>query len=116
MEKEVVPDQRAWTIKLGLKTMKESSKKETILTKFPNPNNSIFILCDCKSEVLLIDYDKEIGLADFAIYQSQSVRLPFWQKIRHIWHILIKGSPYSDQMVLTNKHLKEIKQFIEQIV
>lgn len=96
--------------------MKEFLEKQSTLTRFPNQNNTVFTLCDCKSEVLVIDYDKDVELADFAIYKSSYNGMSFWQKMGHIWHILTKGCPYSDQIVLNTKQLKEIKQFIEQII
>lgn len=98
--------------------MKKSSntQKTTSLTKFANKNNIAFYLCDCKNEILVIDYDTNQELADFCIYESPSIKMSFWQKCRHILRLFMKGTPYCDQMVLTKKQLGEIKQFIEQII
>lgn len=99
--------------------MKESSntkQKKITLTRFPNQNNTIFSLCDCRSEVLVIDYDKEVSCADLCIYKSVNIYLSFWQKMRMIFRILTKGTPYSDQIILSKKQLLEVKEFIELII
>lgn len=118
MEKEVSQDQKQYHIKYGKKIMKESlttQKKENLLTKFPNQNNTIFFLCDCRTEILMIDYDREYQIADLCIYRSQSAYMSFWQKMRHIFKILIAGTPYSDQIVLNKGQIKNLKNFLNSI-
>lgn len=81
-------------------------------------NKILFILCGCQSEVLVLNYDKEIKLADLAIYENIeafSMKMSWKQKFRHIWQILIKGTPYNDQIVLDKKQLQTLKEFLIQL-
>lgn len=96
--------------------MKESSEKAKILSmvKFEK-NKTSFILCDCKSEVLVLEYDNEYDLMELSIYEnlsSYSHKMSFWQKLRYIYQVLVKGRPYSDQMVLNREQLKDLSSFI----
>jgi hypothetical protein len=78
-------------------------------------NKVIFFLCDCHSEVLVIEYDKELGLADLSVYENRASykhKLSFWQRFRHIWHIIVRGTPYSDQILLNKNQIKELKTFL----
>jgi hypothetical protein len=96
--------------------MKESSEKTKILNmiKFEK-NKTTFILCDCKSEVLVLEYDDEYNLMELSIYEnlsSYSHKMSFWQKLRYVYQVLIKGRPYSDQIILTKEQLKDLSSFI----
>lgn len=97
--------------------MKESSKipKKSNITNFQK-NNTQFILCDCRSEILVINYDTEIGMADLAIYEhrvSYSNKMSFWQKLRYIYQVLVNNKPYSDQIVLNKSQIKEVRDFLD---
>ena len=120
MVKDLNVAQELLTKKHGIQIMKESLKKDqqgSNLIKFQK-NNIQFILCDCKSEILVIEYDEQLGLADIAIYEnreSYSNKISFWQKLRYIYQILIKNKPYADQIVLNKKQIKELRQFLSTI-
>jgi hypothetical protein len=78
-------------------------------------NKTLFIPCDCRSEVLMIEYDHYIQMADLAIYQSDAAyraKMSLWQRIRYCWQVLIHKKPYADEMMLNNKQLKELKVFL----
>lgn len=81
-------------------------------------NRTVFIPCDCKEEILVIDYDHAIKMADVAIYESRRTlmyKLSLWQRIRYSWRVLVYGKPYGDQLVLSNKQLKELKSFLSEL-
>lgn len=81
-------------------------------TKFDKDTKTLFCLCDCKTEVLVIEYDHQLKIADLAIYKLYSNKnFGFFDRIRYMLRILFTGKPYGDQMVLTQKHLKDIKNF-----
>lgn len=89
------------------------------LTQFRNQTNIVFSICSCKNEILVIDYDKELEIADLCIYESYGSfrnKMSFWQKIRHIWQILFNNRLYYDQMILTSKDLKNIKYFLDSVI
>jgi hypothetical protein len=99
--------------------MKGSSEKEKILSmvKFEK-NKTTFILCDCRSEVLVLEYDYEYELMELSIYEnlsSYSYKMSFWQKLRYIYQVLIKNRPYSDQIILNKDQIKHITNFLTSI-
>lgn len=99
--------------------MKESSgkikKPKTLnIVKFEK-NKTIFILCDCRNEILVVDHDSEYGLTELSIYENMSSyqhKMSFWQKIRYIYQVIVNGKPYSDQIILNTDQLKNLSMFI----
>lgn len=96
--------------------MKESSEKDKKLSvvKFEK-NKTTFILCDCRSEVLVLDHDSEYGLTELSIYENMSSyahKMSFWQKLRYIYQVLVHNHPYSDQIILNKQQLKDLGIFI----
>ena len=87
------------------------------VTKFEN-QKTVFFLCDCRSEVLLIEYDPEIRIAELAIYENQTSfkhKLSLWQRIRYCYQVLINKKPYSDQILLNNDQINDLKTFLHSI-
>jgi hypothetical protein len=81
-------------------------------------NKTFFIPCDCRSEILMIEYDHEYKMADVAIYESYvsyNHKMSFWQRIRYCWRVLRYKKPYADQIMLDNKQLIELKQFLSSL-
>lgn len=81
-------------------------------------NKTLFIPCDCRSEILMIEYDHEIKMADFAIYEHQIVhksKMSFWQRLRYVYHILVNKKPYADQIILNHKQLSDLKIFLSSL-
>lgn len=78
-------------------------------------NKTLFISCDCRNEILMIEYDHEIRMADFAIYEhyvGYKNKLSLWQRLRYCWRVLLHKKPYADQMMLTNTQLQDLKEFL----
>jgi len=78
-------------------------------------NKTLFIPCDCRSEILMIEYDHEIQMADLAIYEhcaGHIYKLSLWQRLRYCWRVLVYKKPYADQLMLNNRQLKELKDFL----
>lgn len=81
-------------------------------------NKTLFIPCDCSSEILWIEYDHEIKMADLAIYEHKTIfnkKMSLWQRLRYCWQVLVHKKPYADQMMLNNKQLIDLKNFINSI-
>lgn len=79
---------------------------------------TLFTMCSCMGELLVIEYDEEFDIADLSIYQQRNSFLhiqSFWQKMRYCWQILWNSKPYTDQMQLSKEQLIELKQFIESL-
>ena len=102
--------------RLGTKTIKEFLRKNQVgsVTNLKE-NKTLFIPCSCKSEILAIEYDHEIQLADLAIfehYTNYSNKMSLWQRLRYCYRVLFEKKPYADQMVLDNKQLKDLQKFL----
>lgn len=78
-------------------------------------NKTLFIPCGCRSEILVIEYNHETGLANFAIYEhpiSYKYKLSVWQRLSYCYRILFNKKLYADQITLNKEQLKELKQFM----
>lgn len=78
-------------------------------------NKTLFIPCDCSSEILMIEYDHEYKTADLAIYQTETAfreKMSLWQRLRYCWQVLWNKKPYNDQIVLNDKQLHDLKIFL----
>jgi hypothetical protein len=87
------------------------------MTSF-DQNKTLFLTCDCGSEVLRIEYDHEIEMADFAVFSHDTAtrhRMSLWQRLRYACQVLFYKKPYADQMVLNKKQLVELKHFLESL-
>ena len=81
-------------------------------------NKTLFIPCGCRSEILMIEYDHEMQMADFAIYEHQLAyksKMSLWQRLRYIWKVLVHHKPYADQIILDNAQLKDLKKFLNSL-
>jgi hypothetical protein len=81
-------------------------------------NKSLFIPCSCKSEILVIEYDHEIQLADLAIfenYTNYSHKMSLWQRLRYCYKVFFEKKPYADQMVLDDKQIKDLRKFLNEL-
>ena len=78
-------------------------------------NKTLFVPCDCRSEILWIEYDHDMQMADLAIYEagmSFKNKMSLWQRLRYCWRVLWHKKPYADEMILDNKQLLDLKNFI----
>ena len=91
---------------------------ESLVKKDQKINNyrTLFIRCDCHSEVLVIDYDGVFLMIELSIFSSLlTFKMSFWQKIRYIYQILKNGRPYTDQIILHKNQIDELKAFLNSI-
>lgn len=72
---------------------------------------SKYIGCECGAEVLKVEYDDECKVFYLGIFQLNR-RHYWWNKLRHIWHILRKGEPYGDEIVLRKNSALELVDYI----
>lgn len=69
-----------------------------------------FIMCSCQSESILIEKysgEEEIYISLFGRGLNLK-RYNFKDKLRHIWQIITKGTPYTDEIVLNKDSAKEL--------
>ena len=81
-------------------------------------NKTLFIPCSCKSEILAIEYDHEIDMADLAIFENYTNygnKMSLWQRIRYCYQVIFCKKPYADQITLDRNQLKDLKRFIDSL-
>jgi hypothetical protein len=88
--------------------MKKSKKRQQKPAEF-------LTTCDCRSEVLRIEYDADIEMAEFAIY-ANNYRMSLWQKIRYVYAVLINGTPFADQTMLNKNQIKDLFLFLKSVL
>lgn len=75
--------------------------------------NDLYVKCSCHSEGFYINYEEEgLYYVSFFSLGYRSGELSFWNKLRWVWHILSKGKPFDDQVVLNKEEAKKIADFI----
>jgi hypothetical protein len=75
--------------------------------------NEIFLKCDCSSEVLYIEKDEEYKEFYLAIYRNYDLKEDFFRRLKNAIYYLLTGKRYSDQIVLTENKIKELKNYLE---
>lgn len=84
-----------------------------------------YIECDCHTELLQLEFENEeevneeidarflyisfynLGVNDF--------KRPLRSKLRHIWYIITKGTPWSDQIVLRKEERLKLTAFLNSL-
>ena len=75
--------------------------------------NEKFIKCSCSSEYVRLSYDEDYKWVDLSIWECQSSHQATWRdKMRWIWHILTKGSPYGDQVILREQEIADMVDYL----
>lgn len=116
MEKGLDQDLKVLIKKHGIKTMKGFSNMGSVTNL--SENKTLFIPCDCRSEILVIEYDHEYKMADVAIYEhgvSLRHKMSLYQRLRYCWHVFFNKKPYADQIMLDNRQLLDLKNFINDL-
>jgi hypothetical protein len=91
---------------------------ESLVKKDPKNHNyrTLFVRCDCHSEVLVIDYDGTFKMIELSIFSAfVSSQMSIWQKARYIYQVLRYGKPYTDQLILHKKQIDELKSFLNSL-
>jgi hypothetical protein len=76
--------------------------------------NELLLVCDCRSEVLRIEYDPEIQFLELAIY-TNNINMSLWQRLRYIWQVLYHGKPYNDQIMINKQEIKKLACFLNSV-
>lgn len=76
-----------------------------------------YISCSCESEtVLLQKFNGEDEIYLCLLSRGLNVkRYNFIDKIRHIWQIITKGSPYTDEIVLDKKRASQLAKYLKEL-
>lgn len=77
----------------------------------------LFVSCACDSETIVLEKYKnedEVYLSLFSRGLNVK-RYNIKDRLRHIWQIITKGFPYTDEIVLSKDKLKELKKALNDI-
>lgn len=70
-----------------------------------------FILCECSGHALsVMKFDDEDQYYISIWERPGGSNGGFFQKMKHIWKIIRTGSPYGDQVVLSEQKFKKLQQ------
>jgi len=77
-------------------------------------DRSIFIKCECEGEGMGVDYDAEDGFYYFSYWNRgfSNRKLPWKSRIRYCWHTLTKGKAFNDELLLSEKSVEELIDFL----
>lgn len=81
-------------------------------------NKTLFMPCDSKSEILVIEYDHKTLIANLAIYENRinyCHKLSLWQRIKYCYEVLIHKKPHADQINLDSRQLKDLRKFLSEL-
>jgi hypothetical protein len=77
--------------------------------------NELHITCACHSHELHFDKDTEMDMWYVSFWQRGYVEETSWRyRLKCIWHILVHGRPYGDEVVLDKKDIKELQEYINE--
>lgn len=100
--------------KHGIKIMREFLEKNNHNLK--NDFRIAFIRCSCESEILVAKY--QYNILEISLFDTQSSiksKRSWYQRLRYILHIIIKGEPYTDQIMLEKNQINELQNFLNNL-
>ena len=84
-----------------------------------NKDYKEFVQCDCGSEYVVFE-SQDPDCLDEGLYMSVFTlaydKPSFWHRFRHIWHTLIHGTPYTDQVCLDLDKVKELEKYLKNYI
>lgn len=78
-------------------------------------NKTFFIPCECKNQILSIEYDHLSNTAHLVIYENQASyrnKLSLWQRLKYCYQIAVNKKLYADQISLNKNQLKDLEKFL----
>ena len=78
-------------------------------------NKELHLTCSCHTHELHVEKDHEDAMWYISFWQRGYISETSWKyRLRCIWHILINGRPYGDEVILERKDLIELKQYVDE--
>lgn len=77
-------------------------------------DNELHVTCSCGTHELHFEKDRELPVWYISFWQRGYLNGQNWQyRLRCVWHILIHGRPFGDEVVLEEKDLRELQEFVQ---
>lgn len=82
-------------------------------------NNKLFLPCSCSCSVLVIEKEKNPFDDNISYYISLfkgqfGWKLSFWERLRWIKKILLKGTIWTDNIILDEENIDKLKEFLKE--
>lgn len=76
----------------------------------------VFIQCECKTEGLLVEYDRETDTFNASLMATSyhNFATNIWTRLKTIWFVLTRKNIYNDQIVLSKQNARELNKFFTQ--
>jgi hypothetical protein len=76
----------------------------------------IFIHCDCGNEVLRLSYWADEGALYLSMYEQYKPATSVRDKLRWIWRIISRGTPFEDEICLDRAQVEEVIKFCTEYI
>ncbi len=75
----------------------------------------IFLVCDCYSHALSVEFDKEFGELNLSIWNRgfNANKLTWPQRLRFIWKIVSTGTLWHDYICLDKQKAHQLAKYIQ---
>jgi hypothetical protein len=70
--------------------------------------DQLFIQCACFGEIVHVSRDEDSGEIYVSCYEPRGTKYTWGYRLKHIWHILTKGHPYHDDVILSVEDSKQL--------
>lgn len=76
---------------------------------------TVFIKCECGTEGMMVDFDKECKHFNFSYwkYGSDPRYFPLWRRITTAFRFIFSGKMWSDEVIIHNDDIENLTNFIE---
>ncbi len=77
--------------------------------------NNVFFLCECDSEVLVVNQYNEDDWDDSVYISIHSLgyrKIGFWKRLKFAFNYIKKGRIYEDQIILSNDDAKTFGEWL----
>jgi hypothetical protein len=93
--------------------LKKTSKGRLVLVN----EGETHIDCACGTEGITVSRCDYSGMIEFGYYGYgiQGGRLTWWNRLRTIWRILTKGTPYNDMVILNKCAVEELQKVLDEL-
>lgn len=75
----------------------------------------LFVNCACYGEGIWLVYDTEDGQTSVSLWDSHihsKGSMPWRVRLKHIWKIIRRGTPFDDDIILEPKEARAVAEFL----
>ncbi len=76
------------------------------------PESEFFAPCTCKEEGMMIEHHDDGYYFSYWRHNMYSKRYTWKQKLKYIFHVLIKGQPFADMVIMEPYATKQLASYL----